>query len=87
INQFNRILSYILNFQYTTELLTPNNNNRKNNSIVSLNTTTNNIINNNNDSDNNISRKNITCVIGIRLNVNCEHATIICDDQTIAVFQ
>ncbi|KAK4468093.1 hypothetical protein MN116_008263 [Schistosoma mekongi] len=70
--------------QYTTNLLTLNDSNMKNNRIASLNTTTN---NNNYNSNNNISRKNPTCIVGSRLKVNCEHATIICDDQTIAVFQ
>ncbi|CAH8622159.1 unnamed protein product [Schistosoma rodhaini] len=71
-------------FQYTPKTITntdnkiSNSNDRKNREVLLTNST-------NMDDDNN--KNNIGCIVSSRLKVNCEHAVIMCEDQTIAVFQ
>ncbi|XP_018646756.1 hypothetical protein Smp_160060 [Schistosoma mansoni] len=71
-------------FQYTPKTITTtdnkisSSNDRKNREVL--------LTNNTNMNDDN-NKNNIGCIVSSRLKVNCEHAVIMCEDQTIAVFQ
>uniref|UniRef100_A0A094ZX33 UPF0378 protein n=1 Tax=Schistosoma haematobium TaxID=6185 RepID=A0A094ZX33_SCHHA len=71
-------------FQYNSKTITTTDSNisssngSKNREVLLTNNT-------NMDDDNN--KNDIGCIVSSRLKVNCEHAVIMCEDQTIAVFQ
>lgn len=45
------------------------------------------LLTNNTNMDDDHNKNDIGCIVSSRLKVNCEHAVIMCEDQTIAVFQ